>query len=137
MTEGYDGDPKLSTLFAVERPIGRDKGKTHVVEGPIRFTDLCEYHVLPIRGSALVGYLAAETLIGIPKLAPWQHMRRQQDRRTQWRKPSLRFPVRISIFCSYKMIWSSRGYPGSKTQDGSPCLASSRSRNHDFFSRSW
>ena len=47
MTERYDGGPKLSTLFAVERPIGRDKGNTHVVGGPIRFTDLCEYHVLP------------------------------------------------------------------------------------------
>lgn len=100
MTEGYGRDPKLSTPFPIERPICLDEGKTHVVEGPIRFTDLCEHHVLPIRGSAWVGYLAVETLSGIPKLPPWQHMRRQQDRRTQWRKPMLRFPVRISILCS-------------------------------------
>ena len=78
----------------------RTGGKTHVVECLIRFTDLCEYHVLPIRGSAWVGYLAAEKPIGIPKLPPGQHMRRQQDRPTQWRKPMLRFPVRISILCS-------------------------------------
>src|SRR5579871_1122064 len=68
MTEGYDGDPKLSTLFPVECPICPDEEKTHVVEGPIRFTGLCEHHVLPIRGSAWVGYLAAEKLIGISKL---------------------------------------------------------------------
>lgn len=68
MTEGYDGDPKLSTLFPVECPICPDEEKTHVVEGPIRFTSLCEHHVLPIRGRAWVGYLAAEKLIGISKL---------------------------------------------------------------------
>ncbi len=68
MTEGYDGDPKLSTLFPVECPICPDEEKTHVVEGPIRFTGLCEHHVLPIRGFAWVGYLAAEKLIGISKL---------------------------------------------------------------------
>ncbi len=68
MTEGYDGDPKLSTLFPVECPTCPDEEKTHVVEGPIRFTGLCEHHVLPIRGTAWVGYLAAEKLIGISKL---------------------------------------------------------------------
>ncbi len=68
MTEGYDGDPKLSTLFPVECPICPDEEKTHVVEGPIQFTGLCEHHVLPIRGSVWVGYLAAEKLIGISKL---------------------------------------------------------------------
>lgn len=68
MTEGYDGDPKLTTVFPVECPICPDEEKTHVVEGPIRFTGLCEHHVLPIRGSAWVGYLASEKLIGISKL---------------------------------------------------------------------
>ncbi len=68
MTEGYDGDPKLSTVFPVECPVCPDEEKTHVVEGPISFTGLCEHHVLPIRGSVWVGYLAAENLIGISKL---------------------------------------------------------------------
>jgi len=68
MTEGYDGDPKISTVFPVECPVCPDEEKTHVVEGPIRFTGLCEHHVLPIRGSVCVGYLAAENLIGISKL---------------------------------------------------------------------
>ena len=68
MTEGYDGDSKISTLFPVECPTCPEEEKTHVVEGPIRFTGLCEHHVLPIRGSAWVGYLAASKLIGISKL---------------------------------------------------------------------
>jgi GTP cyclohydrolase I len=68
MTAGYDGDSKLSTLFPVECPVCPDEEKTHVVEGPIHFTGLCEHHVLPIRGGAWVGYLAAEKLIGISKL---------------------------------------------------------------------
>ncbi len=51
MTEGYDGDKKISTLFPVACPTCPDAEKTHVVEGPIRFTGLCEHHVLPIRGS--------------------------------------------------------------------------------------
>ena len=68
MTEGYDGDPKMSTLFPVECPVCPDEEKTHIVEGPIRFTGLCEHHVLPIRGSVWVGYLAARDLIGISKL---------------------------------------------------------------------
>lgn len=68
MTEGYDGDPKLSTLFPVECPTCPEAEKTHVVEGPIHFTGLCEHHVLPIRGSVWVGYLAESKLIGISKL---------------------------------------------------------------------
>ena len=68
MTEGYDGDGKLSTLFPVECPTCPNEEKTHVVEGPIRFTGLCEHHVLPIRGSAWAGYLAEAKLIGISKL---------------------------------------------------------------------
>src|SRR5678815_5519378 len=54
----------------------------------------------------------------------------------QWESPELCLPVTISIFCSYRMIWSISGYPGSNFHDGSPCLASNRSRNQAFFSRS-
>jgi GTP cyclohydrolase I len=56
MTEGYDGDPKLSTLFPVDCPTCPEEEKTHVVEGPIRFTGLCEHHVLPIHGSVWVEF---------------------------------------------------------------------------------
>lgn len=68
MTEGYDGDPKLGAAFPVECPTCPEAEKTHVTEGPILFTGLCEHHVLPIHGHAWVGYLAATELIGISKL---------------------------------------------------------------------
>jgi GTP cyclohydrolase I len=68
MTEGYDGDSKISTVFPVECSTCPEDEKTHIVEGPIRFTGLCEHHVLPIRGSVWVGYLADRELIGISKL---------------------------------------------------------------------
>ncbi|HEX5430911.1 MAG TPA: GTP cyclohydrolase I [Bryobacteraceae bacterium] len=74
MTGGYDGDPKLSTLFPAECPICPEDERTHVVEGPIRFTGLCEHHVLPIRGSAWAGYLADAKLIGISKLTRIVHL---------------------------------------------------------------
>jgi GTP cyclohydrolase I len=78
MTEGYDGDPKLSTVFPIECPVCPPEERTHVVEGPIRFTALCEHHVLPIRGSVWVGYLPAEKLIGISKLTriSWVYAKR-------------------------------------------------------------
>ena len=68
MTEGYDGDPKLGAAFPVECPTCPEPEKTHVTEGPILFTALCEHHVLPIHGHAWVGYLPANELIGISKL---------------------------------------------------------------------
>jgi len=68
MTEGYDGDPKLGAAFPVECPACPETEKTHVTEGPILFTGLCEHHVLPIHGHAWVGYLAKDQLIGISKL---------------------------------------------------------------------
>lgn len=74
MTEGYDGDAKLSTLFPVECPVCPDEEKTHMVDGPTRFTGFCEDHVLPIRGSAWIGYLAQEKLIGISKLTRIAHL---------------------------------------------------------------
>jgi len=68
MTEGYDGDPKLGAAFPVECSSCPEPEKTHVTEGPILFTGLCEHHVLPIHGHAWVGYLPDDQLIGISKL---------------------------------------------------------------------
>ena len=68
ITEGDDGDSKINTLFPVECPLCPDEEKTHIVEGPIRLTGLCEHHVLPIGGSAWVGHLAEAKLIGISML---------------------------------------------------------------------
>jgi GTP cyclohydrolase I len=67
-TEGYDGDPKLVTVFPTECYGGASCELAQVVEGPIPFTALCEHHALPFVGRAFVGYIAHENIIGISKL---------------------------------------------------------------------
>lgn len=67
-TDGYDGDPKLVTVFPTECRGGVDCELAQVVEGPIPFAALCEHHALPFIGRAWVGYVAHERIIGISKL---------------------------------------------------------------------
>jgi GTP cyclohydrolase I len=67
-TEGYEGDPKLLTVFETECRGGPDCRLSQVVEGPIHFFSLCEHHALPFYGQAYVGYIAHEHIIGISKL---------------------------------------------------------------------
>jgi GTP cyclohydrolase I len=68
VTAGYDGDPKLLTVFETECRGGPDCHLSQVIEGPIRFFALCEHHALPFYGHAYVGYIAHEHIIGISKL---------------------------------------------------------------------
>ena len=67
-TAGYDGDPKLRTLFPTERPAGQDGRHAQIVEGPIGFYALCEHHALPFHGRAYIGYVAGDEILGISKL---------------------------------------------------------------------
>jgi GTP cyclohydrolase IA len=67
-TEGYEGDPKLLTVFETECRGGPDCRLSQVIEGPIHFFSLCEHDALPFHGHAYVGYIAHEHLIGISKL---------------------------------------------------------------------
>src|SRR5881275_2608014 len=67
-TEGYEGDPKLLTVFETECRGGPDCRLSQVIEGPIDFFSLCEHHALPFLGHAYVGYIAHEHIIGISKL---------------------------------------------------------------------
>ncbi len=67
-TEGYDGDPKLLTVFDTECRGGPDCRLSQVIEGPIPFFALCEHHALPFYGRAYVGYIAHEHILGISKL---------------------------------------------------------------------
>ncbi|HEX5414211.1 MAG TPA: GTP cyclohydrolase I [Chloroflexota bacterium] len=67
-TAGYDGDPKLVTVFETECRGGPDCQSSQVIEGPIHFYALCEHHALPFFGTAYVGYIAHEHIIGISKL---------------------------------------------------------------------
>jgi GTP cyclohydrolase I len=67
-TEGYEGDPKLLTVFETECRGGPDCRLSQVIEGPIHFFAMCEHHALPFHGHAYVGYIAHEHIIGISKL---------------------------------------------------------------------
>ena len=68
VTDGYEGDPKLLTIFATECHGDPDCQLSQVGEGPIQFFSLCEHHGLPVIGRAYVGYIAHEHIIGISKL---------------------------------------------------------------------
>lgn len=73
-TVGYDGDPKVQTLFATECHSGPDCAVSQVIEGPVHFYALCEHHALPFFGEAYVGYIAHDRIIGISKLARLVHL---------------------------------------------------------------
>ncbi|MDB5082058.1 MAG: folE [Chloroflexi bacterium] len=68
ITAGYDGDPKLIKVFETECHGGSDCRLSQVIEGPIQFYSLCEHHALPFYGSAYIGYIAHEHILGISKL---------------------------------------------------------------------
>jgi GTP cyclohydrolase I len=67
LTAGYKQDPAeiLSRVFA-------DGGEGYdqmVVLREIKFTSLCEHHLLPFQGTATVGYVPDGSVVGISKLA--------------------------------------------------------------------
>ncbi|MEO7003039.1 MAG: GTP cyclohydrolase I, partial [Ktedonobacterales bacterium] len=68
VTDGYEGDAKVLTIFGTECRGDPDCQLSQVSEGPIQFYSLCEHHGLPIIGRAYVGYIAHEHIIGISKL---------------------------------------------------------------------
>ena len=67
-TEGYDGDPKLLTVFDTECRGDPDCRLGQVIEGPISFFALCEHHAFPFHGHAYIGYIPHEHIIGVSKL---------------------------------------------------------------------
>ncbi|MGH2456609.1 MAG: GTP cyclohydrolase I, partial [Candidatus Limnocylindria bacterium] len=64
-TDGYDGDPKLVTVFPTECHGDASCELAQIVEGPIPFFALCEHHALPFFGQAYAGYVAHDQIIGI------------------------------------------------------------------------
>ena len=67
-TSGYDGDPKLLTVFPTECRGGADCRISQIIEGPVPFFAVCEHHALPFHGTAHVGYVAGDEILGISKL---------------------------------------------------------------------
>ena len=64
MTDGYMQNPEHILKARFES----DTDELIVLRG-IRFTSLCEHHMLPFVGTATVGYIPSEHVIGISKLA--------------------------------------------------------------------
>jgi GTP cyclohydrolase I len=64
MTSGYKLDPAaiLATQFA-------ERSDEFVLLKDIQFTSLCEHHMLPFVGTAAVGYLPSDKVVGLSKLA--------------------------------------------------------------------
>lgn len=68
LTEGYRQDPKeiLATTFS-------DTCDEMVVVREIPFWSLCEHHLLPFHGKAVVGYLPRERVVGLSKIGRLVH----------------------------------------------------------------
>lgn len=68
LTEGYSQDPKqiLSTTFSAEYD-------EMVVVKKIQFWSLCEHHLLPFHGTATVGYLPRDRVVGLSKIGRLVH----------------------------------------------------------------
>jgi GTP cyclohydrolase I len=68
MTEGYRQDPAeiLSTTFT-------ETCDELIVVRDIEFWSLCEHHLLPFHGTATVGYLPKDRIVGLSKLGRIVH----------------------------------------------------------------
>lgn len=69
MTAGYQDDPGAHLGVQFDVPTN---GGLVLVDG-IRFTSLCEHHMLPFVGTAAVGYQPGKRVVGLSKLARVVH----------------------------------------------------------------
>ncbi len=65
LTEGYRQDPKK----LIQNSVYSDKHEEMVLIRDIPIYSLCEHHLLPFFGSAHVGYIPNEKIVGISKIA--------------------------------------------------------------------
>jgi GTP cyclohydrolase I len=64
MTEGYAQDP--ASILATQFTEDYDQ---MIVLHSIEFASMCEHHLQPFRGTAAVGYIPSEKIVGLSKLA--------------------------------------------------------------------
>lgn len=69
MTCGYWEDP--ADVLATTFPVACDE---LVVVRDLTFVSLCEHHLLPFTGTATVGYLPGDRIVGLSKLARLVHV---------------------------------------------------------------
>lgn len=65
LTEGYRQDPRE----LIENSVYSDKHEEMVLVREIPIYSLCEHHLLPFYGTAHVGYIPNEKIVGISKIA--------------------------------------------------------------------
>lgn len=75
--EGLKNTPKRFSKFLAEFSFPKDfeftmfkaEGNQMIVQGDIPLVSLCEHHIQPIVGKAVVGYIPNERMAGLSKLA--------------------------------------------------------------------
>lgn len=65
MTEGYEQD--ASTILGTTFDVGQVDEM--IIVRNIEFVSLCEHHMLPFTGTAIVAYIPAERVVGLSKIA--------------------------------------------------------------------
>lgn len=69
MTLGYGETPEEILSKSFPRAVDAGGYDGPVIQRGVRFTSLCEHHLLPFSGVVCVGYLPDEKVVGISKLA--------------------------------------------------------------------
>ncbi len=65
LTEGYQQDPKA----LIENSVYTEKHEEMILVRDIPIYSLCEHHLLPFFGTAHVGYIPNDKIVGISKIA--------------------------------------------------------------------
>ena len=81
MTSGYTADPKVRTAFPAECRECAQHELEHLVNGPIKFTALCEHHVLPFDGNIWIGIVRSSKHGEVLGLSKFTRIVRQYTRR--------------------------------------------------------
>ena len=144
-TEGYEGDPKLLKTFPTECRGGTSCELNQIVEGPIPFFALCEHHAFPFYGTAFVGYVAHEQIIGISKLTRlvrvWSKRFTVQERMGQQIADTLEaltHPHGVAVYIeAHHLCAQMRGvrelHPKTRTTVWRGAFADSAERRREFF----